>query len=53
MQEKIQAQQVTNELDQLKAELHRLELDKDKLEADATAADDTYVLSVKLALFCS
>ncbi|XP_067943697.1 girdin-like isoform X2 [Watersipora subatra] len=41
VQEKIQAQQVTNELDQLKAELHRLELDKDKLEADATAADDT------------
>ena len=43
VQEKIKSQQITNELDQLKAELHKMGLDKEKLEADATAADEQLV----------
>ena len=40
MQEKIKNQQISNDLDQLKSELHRTGLDRDKLEADVTAADE-------------
>jgi len=40
VQEKLKSQQITNELEQLRSDLHRMGLDKDKLEADVSAADE-------------
>lgn len=40
MQEKIKSQQITNELEQFKSELHKMGLDQDKLQASALALDE-------------
>lgn len=40
VQEKIKTQQVTNELEQLKSELHKMGLNREKLEANSSAADE-------------
>lgn len=43
VQEKIKSQQLSNELEQLKAELHKMGYAKEKLQANALAADEEYV----------